>query len=296
MESKKENIYEFLCQIPRVDFYQKNLHYLPAVYYGQEHPRQYMECFYKDGCENMPVIIWIHGGAWDDEFLTASYRPEITLAELAEKGYFIACLEYRLARYAALPACLEDCQMAIEYLRKTADIYHIDPQKIGLWGESAGAHIACMVGSNYNNKKMMPVQGIVSFYCPSDLTEMLKEQNNIPGFLVNILPDFSSLEKPELILRREIAGLLTEKQRQSLKVMSPVSYADKKMLPPLLLFHGDQDKVVSYRQSFEYKRRLEKAGNKAELVMVPGQGHGFFQGQIYYDKVIEFFEKNIAGR
>ena len=75
MESKKENIYEFLCQIPRVDFYQKNLHYLPAVYYGQEHPRQYMECFYKDGCENMPVIIWIHGGAWDDEFLTASYRP-----------------------------------------------------------------------------------------------------------------------------------------------------------------------------------------------------------------------------
>ena len=186
--------------------------------------------------------------------------------------------------------------MAIEYLRKTADIYHIDPQKIGLWGESAGAHIACMVGSNYNNKKMMPVQGIVSFYCPSDLTEMLKEQNNIPGFLVNILPDFSSLEKPELILQRETAGSLTEKQRQSLKVMSPVSYADKKMLPPLLLFHGDQDKVVSYRQSFEYKRRLEKAGNKAELVMVPGQGHGFFQGQIYYDKVIEFFEKNIAGR
>ena len=50
------------------------------------------------------------------------------------------------------------------------------------------------------------------------------------------------------------------------------------------------------RQSFEYKRRLEEAGNKAEFVMVPGQGHGFFQGQIYYDKVIEFFEKNIAGR
>ena len=296
MENKKENAYEFLCQIQRVDFYRKNLHYLPAVYYGQEHPRQYMECFYKDGCENMPVIIWIHGGAWDDEFLTASYRPEITLAELAEKGYFIACLEYRLARYAALPACLEDCQMAIEYLRKTADIYHIDPQKIGLWGESAGAHIACMVGSNYNNKKMMPVQVIVSFYCPSDLTEMLKEQNNIPGFLVNILPDFSSLEKPELILRRETAGSLTEKQRQSLKVMSPVSYADKKILPPFLLFHGDQDTVVSYRQSCEYKRKLEKAGNKVELVMVPEQGHGFFQGQLYYDKVIEFFEKNIAVR
>ena len=135
-----------------------------------------------------------------------------------------------------------------------------------------------MVGSNYNNKNDA-CAGNCIIYCPSDLTEMLKEQNNIPGFLVNILPDFSSLEKPELILRRETAGSLTEKQRQSLKVMSPVSYADKKMLPPLLLFHGDQDKVVSYRQSFEYKRRLEEAGNKAEFVMVPGQGHGFFQGR-----------------
>ena len=108
MKNKEENAYEFLCRIPRVDFYQKNIHYLAPVYYGNEHPRQYMECFYKDGGEKMPVIIWIHGGAWDDEFLTASYRPESALTLLAERGYFIACLDYRLARHKALPACLED--------------------------------------------------------------------------------------------------------------------------------------------------------------------------------------------
>ncbi|MDY4693381.1 MAG: alpha/beta hydrolase [Blautia sp.] len=281
MGNKEVNTYDFLHHIQRVDFYEKNLHYLPLVYYGQEHPRQYMECFYKDGCENMPVIIWIHGGAWDDEFLTSSYRPESVLAELAEKGYFIACLEYRLARHKPLPACLEDCQMAIEYLRENAGKYHIDPRKIGLWGESAGAHIACMAGSNYNNKNIMPVQGIVSFYCPSDLVEMLEEQNGDPGFLVNVLPDCPLTEK---------------EQKQILEKMSPVHYADKKSIPPILLLHGDQDEVVACRQSCEYKTKLENAGNDAELIIVPGQGHGFFHGKMYYEKVIEFFQKNVSGK
>lgn len=281
MKNKEENAYEFLCRIPRVDFYQKKIHYLAPVYYGKEHPRQYMECFYKDGCEKMPVIIWIHGGAWDDEFLTASYRPESALALLAERGYFIACLEYRLARHKALPACLEDCQTAIEYLRKNAEKYHVDPYKIGLWGESAGAHIACMAGSNYNNKNIMPVQGIVSFYCPSNLVEMLEEQNGNLGFLVNVLPDYPLPE---------------EEQIKVLEKMSPVCYADKKSVPPILLFHGEQDEVVNYRQSWEYKMRLEDAGNHAELIIVQGQGHGFFEGQTYYDKVIEFFEKEVANK
>lgn len=281
MKNKEENIYEFLCRIPRIDFYQKKIHYLAPVYYGKEHPRQYMECFYKDGCENMPVIIWIHGGAWDDEFLTASYRPESVLTLLAEKGYFIACLEYRLARHKALPACLEDCQTAIEYLRKNAEKYHIDPHKIGLWGESAGAHIACMAGSNYNNKNIMPVQGIVSFYCPSNLSGMLEEQNGDMGFLVNVLPDYPLSE---------------EEQKKVLERMSPVYYADKKSIPSILLFHGDQDEVVNYRQSCEYKMKLEDAGNNAELIIVQGQGHGFFKGQIYYDQVVEFFEKEVANK
>ena len=281
MKNKEENAYEFLCRIPRVDFYQKKIHYLAPVYYGKEHPRQYMECFYKDGCEKMPVIIWIHGGAWDDEFLTASYRPESALTLLAERGYFIACLEYRLARHKALPACLEDCQTAIEYLRKNAEKYHVDPHKIGLWGESAGAHIACMAGSNYNNKNIMPVQGIVSFYCPSNLVEMLEEQNGNLGFLVNVLPDYPLSE---------------EEQIKVLEKMSPVCYADKKSVPPILLFHGEQDEVVNYRQSWEYKMRLEDAGNHAELIIVQGQGHGFFEGQAYYDKVIEFFEKEVANK
>ena len=116
MSQSKKNPYEYLCHMTRVNFYKCGLNYMSGIYYANVHPRQYMECFYKEGCTDMPVIIWIHGGAWDDEFLTASYRPEETLAKLAEKGFFIACLEYRLTRHAVLPACLEDCRMAVRYL------------------------------------------------------------------------------------------------------------------------------------------------------------------------------------
>jgi acetyl esterase/lipase len=279
MTETKKNPYEYLCHITRVNFYKRGLNYMSGVYYADGHPRQYMECFYKEGCTDMPVIIWIHGGAWDDEFLTASYRPEETLAKLAEAGFFIACLEYRLTRHAVLPACLEDCQMAVRFLREHAEKYHINPEKIGLWGESAGAHIACMVGSDYSGCKMQPVQCVVSFYCPSNLNTLVEDMNHEPGFVVNVLPS-PKLEEEEIT--------------KILKEMSPVSYAHKQGLPPMLLFHGACDGVVSCNQSIEYAGRLRNEGNEAKLVIVPGQGHGFFSGSKYYDQVIDFFNQNLS--
>lgn len=265
MTETKKNPYEYLCHITRVNFYKRGLNYMSGVYYADEHPRQYMECFYKEGCTDMPVIIWIHGGAWDDEFLTASYRPEETLAKLAEAGFFITCLE--------------DCQMAVRFLREHAEKYHINPEKIGLWGESAGAHIACMVGSDYSGCKMQPVQCVVSFYCPSNLNTLVEDMSHEPGFVVNVLPS-PKLEEEEIT--------------KILKEMSPVSYAHKQGLPPMLLFHGACDEVVSCNQSIEYAGRLRNAGNEAKLVIVPGQGHGFFSGSKYYDHVIDFFNQNLS--
>lgn len=273
-----ENTYEFLCNLPRADFYKNGLNYRSGLYYSTEHPRQYMECFYKEGCTNMPVILWIHGGAWDDEYLTASYRPELTLAQLAANGYFIACLEYRLSRHAPLPACLEDCEKAIQFLRDHADELLIDPEKIGLWGESAGAHIACMVGSNYSGKMIKPVQCIISFYCPSDLCRMARDMGQDIGFLVNVLPHHVSDQM---------------EQERIFQKMSPISYADRSGIPPVLLFHGEQDSVVSCEQSVIYAEKLRNAGNEAEMILVPGQGHGFFEGRKYYDRIIQFIEKKI---
>ncbi len=90
------SVFDFLYDIDRVDFCAEGMHYLPCVRYGRENPRQYMDCIYKDGLEHYPVLVWVHGGGWSDEYNLPTYRPEPTLLELAKKGWFIACIEYRL--------------------------------------------------------------------------------------------------------------------------------------------------------------------------------------------------------
>ena len=88
---------------PALTSWEKGCITCPRVQYGKDHPRQYMECIYKDGPTNRPVVVWIHGGGWTDEYLTTTYRPERCVADLAQAGFFIACIEYRLAPARPLP-------------------------------------------------------------------------------------------------------------------------------------------------------------------------------------------------
>lgn len=271
--------FNFLYDIPRVDFCAEGLHYLPCVRYGRENPRQYMDCIFQDGLERYPVLIWIHGGGWRDEYNLPTYRPEPTLLELAKKGWFIACIEYRLAQHGHFPVPLQDCQKAVAWLRVHADVYHLDPGCFAVWGESAGAHLACMTGTNYNHTEHADVQAVVAWFCPSDLVSEFR---------------FARM-KGEMDFVSEFLGADEEKWDAAACEASPITYASQPM-PPVLLMHGDADELVSYDQSVRYCKALQDAGNKAILVTVPGQGHGFFKGQEYYDKVVSFLEEIRASR
>ena len=278
MEQKREpSPYDPLCNLPRVDFVGEGLHYLPRVQYGKDHPRQYMECIYKDGLTNRPVVVWIHGGGWTDEYLTTTYRPERCMADLAQAGFFIACIEYRLAQHAPFPACVDDCQMAIAYLRENADRFGIDPNRIAVWGESAGAHIAAMAALNYNNRADAPVQAAVLWYCPADFTLSLAGKENADDSSVAKLLGCKPSENPEAVRR-----------------ISPVSYVKPGGTAAFLLMHGDADMLVDYDQSVRFEKLLEDAGYDARLITVPGQGHGFFVGQEYYDDIVKFLQEKIG--
>ncbi|NLJ41085.1 MAG: alpha/beta hydrolase, partial [Clostridiales bacterium] len=94
----------------------------------------------------MPVIIWIHGGGWSDPNLDKMYRPESQIIRLVKRGYFCVSIEYRLSTESVFPAQIQDCKCAVRFLRAKADEYNIDPEKIGVWGESAGGHLAALLG------------------------------------------------------------------------------------------------------------------------------------------------------
>ena len=262
----------FIMDLPRVDFCGEGLHYIPRVQYSHEHPRCNYNAIYKEGQSNMPVLIWVHGGGFTDEFNTFDYRPERTLADLAHAGFYVVCIEYRLRQHALFPACVVDCQNCVLYLREHAKELNINPDRIALWGESAGAYIVDMCASNFNDTEGADVQAVVSFYAPSDFALQRKFENS--GFA----EEFLGIEKgcdSSLIIEA-----------------SPITYANKKN-PPMLLLHGDVDELVSYEQSVNYYNELVKAGNDARLITVKGQGHGFFEGQNYYDEIIDFLKSKL---
>jgi len=207
-----------------------------------------------------PCVVWIHGGGWSKGTHKANRA-----AWLAGKGYVAASVEYRLSGEAVFPAQITDCKAAIRYLRAHAKDYGIDPKRIGVWGGSAGGHLAALLGTTGgvkelegdagNAKESSAVQAVCDFFGPTDLT--LQPGWLIPPPQVAALLGGSPTDKPELA-----------------RLASPVKFVDRKD-PPFLIIHGEEDKLVPIAQSEKLYDALKKAGVDATFVRVKNAGHGF---------------------
>src|SRR5206468_3600241 len=81
----------------------------------------------------LPLIVWVHGGGW-----SAGSKENSQAILLSGRGYAVASINYRLSGVATFPAQIEDCRAAIRWLRANAAKYNLDPNRIGVWGGSAG--------------------------------------------------------------------------------------------------------------------------------------------------------------
>lgn len=227
-----------------------------------------------------PVIVWVHGGAWSDHELDRNYRPELELLKLAAKGYFIACIDYRLADEAPFPAQIQDCKCAVRFLRAHSRDWDLDSNRIGVWGESAGGHLVDLMGSTDDVQEFegkggwqgysSHVNAVCTWYSPYQLEEMNPGEGSVFSLLLgNPTPD----ELPE-----------------RLRYASPAHYFHKNM-PPFLIMHGDTDALVPVEQSKMLHKRLQELGCPVEFHLIPGQGHGFFLGEEPYRIVNDFFDK-----
>ena len=96
------------------------------------------------GNERLPAIVIVHGGGWSSGSKQSRVYRTMALY-YADKGYVTASVEYRLTGEAPFPACIEDVKCAVRWLCAHADEYHIDPEHIGAFGHSAGAHLVMML-------------------------------------------------------------------------------------------------------------------------------------------------------
>src|SRR5215213_8390258 len=132
-----------------------------------------------------PLVVWIHGGGWmfgDRRYLPETLRPDQLFDALVAAGLAVATIDYRHALEAPFPAQLHDAKAAVRYLRAHADELGISTERIGIMGESAGGHIAALVGLTAHRPDLEGTHGVlgessavdvvVDWYGPADLGTM----------------------------------------------------------------------------------------------------------------------------
>lgn len=225
-----------------------------------------------------PTVVWIHGGGWQRGHYSMSNRiVERTgrFDALLEAGYAVARIAYRLSGEAQFPTQLYDCKAAVRYLRQHAAALHLDPARFAAMGESAGGHLACMLGLTGNRPELegnvgiagpsSAVQAVVDWYGPTDFLTM-DEQAPPSTFQPHNAPD-----SPEA----RLVGAPIQQDKARTRAASPISYVSASA-PPFLIQHGTADRIVPIGQGRELAGALEAAGAKVTMIEIAGADHCFW--------------------
>lgn len=237
----------------------------------------------------VPVVVWIHGGGWAN----GDKSPSPQFLQLLPHGLAVASINYRLSGEAPFPAQIYDCKGAIRYLRAHAKEYQIDPDRIGIWGVSAGGHLAALLGTSAGVKELegnvggnlnvsSRVQAVSDYAGPTDLGQVFAQGADMPAFVNNA------------ILRGYYENLLgggpVESHPDLIRLANPINYITVDD-PPFQIFHGDKDVLVPVGQGQLLAEALKAKGVPCDYTVLPGMGHGFGQGQ--YRATVAFFEKQL---
>lgn len=243
----------------------------------------------RDRTNRLPLIVFVHGGAWEAGSKQDGYGP---LAPYVRSGRFaVASVEYRFSQHAIWPAQIHDCKAAIRWLRGNADRYGIDPDRIGVWGASAGGHLVAMLGVSGGVPELEGVLGaftnvssrvtcVVDYFGPSDLLALVQVTNH-----------FRHADRDAPIPR--LLGGLTAEKMDAARSASPVTHATEDD-PPFLIVHGTRDDLVPLGQSEALERALAAARPVTAplLIRMNGAGHGFNSPELDR-RVAQFFDHHL---
>jgi acetyl esterase/lipase len=228
------------------------------------------------GGEPLPAIVFVHGGGWrsGDKRAANFLGPAL---EFAAKGYVCITVNYRLIQEAPMPACIEDVKCAVRWLRAHAKEYNVDPERIGAYGNSAGAHLVAMLGLCPTSAGLegdgpcreysSMVQAVVASATPASFLIPMNNRQNTQAEGGDAAKAAGS----------GILGLSEETRRK----LSPITYVSADA-PPFLVIHEESDRLVAVRQADEFVKVLRDAGAKDVTYMryTDGSGHGVFAANI----------------
>lgn len=200
-----------------------------------------------------PVVLIVHGGgwmSWDKETdIVPVFAPVAT-------NFCWFTINYRLAPKNRWPACLEDVETAIRWVKAHATEFKGDPNRIGLLGYSAGGHLVTLAGTHATADTK--VQAVATFSPPTDLVS----DNERRGGLTASMQALFGFQTTNI----------DDSARAILKENSPLTYVQPG-LPPFLIIQGDADKTVPIGQSRAFQEKMKSAGNVCDLITIPQGQH-----------------------
>ncbi|MGH8170486.1 MAG: alpha/beta fold hydrolase [Steroidobacteraceae bacterium] len=264
-----------------------------------------------------PLIIYIHGGGWafgqPRQSGAFSNWPDV-LALLASRGYVVASVGYRLSSEVPFPAAIQDIKAAIRWLRANAQQYEIDPRHVGIWGGSAGGHLAALDAVTCGVASLSPTVGggpaagpgigqatIAAAGPEGDCVQALVTWYGVFDFRKTV-PSERGVPRSGSMVDRFLGCPHTACTRQQRAVASPSTYV-KAGEPPALLIVGSADTVVGPQQSRDFYHLLRSKDDRAQLLIIPGVNHSFIgktpaatraASLEALQKTVEFFEATLA--
>lgn len=238
-----------------------------------------------------PTIIWIHGGGWQ-----SGSKENVNGTWLIQKGFAVVSISYRLTDKGIHPAQINDCKAAVRWIKANAKKYNFDKNKVGVFGSSAGGHLAALLGTSADVKDLegdlggnldqsSRVQAVCDWYGPTNFFTIC---GTVPP-----KSNHCDANSPE----GKLIGGDLRTNPEKCKSVSPITYVSSDD-PPFIIMHGTDDNTVPFHQSVELDSAYRAIGHDVTFIPQPGVGHGggSFGADSTKQRITDFFNRTLMGR
>ena len=246
-----------------------------GIVFGQYDTGQLkLDLMLPDSGSNFPVVVYIHGGGW---YAGGNGIPDAGhLRRLVDDGFAVASIEYRLSTQEIFPAQLYDAELAVSWLRTYSELIGIDGDNIAVMGDSAGGHIAALLGTTASASDPWRVQAVIARAAPSDLTAT----SGTPSGLLE--------------METQLLGCAPSQCPDRAQWASPNQHASRTS-PPFLIEHGLNDSVVPFEHAQILQQALQSVGADSTLITYNGDHNApEYNSDADYNRVLDFLRRTLT--